>query len=283
MKTETKAANDIFKNQKTEIGSSYRFENFHISIMMKDIRFSRKALKPGQVIPNLEVITSEGKQIKLYQLAETKPLFIVTGSVTCPMTISSLPSLKALEEQLGDRVAFAMLYVREAHPGDNYPQSQSLKEKIQNAREIQKFYGISWPVIVDDMDGTVHSFLDIKPNSAHLMSKTGEILFRSLWAGDISAVEQALNRFTKSQPIQLKTSQRMMGPFIRGAGFMDEILRQSGPRAYRELAFGAPPIALLARVSRVFYFLPKNKRGFASMLVLGALTIAIILGVLQFV
>ncbi len=276
MKTETKSA-------KAEIGSGYRFENFKVSVMTKDIRFSRKALKPGQVIPNLEVITSEGKQIKLYQLAETKPLLIVTGSLTCPMTVSSLPSLKALEEQLDDRVAFALLYVREAHPGDNYPQPQSLREKIQNASEIQKFYGISWPVIIDDIDGTLHRSLDIKPNSAHLMSKTGEILFRSLWAGDVSAVEQALNQFAKGQLIQRKTSQRMMGPFIRVAGFMDEILRQAGPRAYRELAFGAPPIALLARVARTFDFLPQNKRGLASMLVLGALTIAVVLGVLQFI
>jgi hypothetical protein len=41
------------------------------------------------------------------------------------MTASAVPALKKLWAEFGSRVAFITLYVREAHPGENYPQPQT--------------------------------------------------------------------------------------------------------------------------------------------------------------
>ena len=47
------------------------------------------------------------------------------------MTASAGSALKQLHEEFGDRVAFVTLYVREAHPGERYPQSQTLEQKLE--------------------------------------------------------------------------------------------------------------------------------------------------------
>jgi len=67
----------------------------------------------------------------------------------------------------------------------------------------------------------------------------------------------------------------MMGPFIRSAGYMNEILNLAGAGAYKELAFGAPPVALISKTASFFTFLPKAFRGYASTFVFIVFTISI--------
>jgi hypothetical protein len=43
------------------------------------------------------------------------------------MTASSAPSVQDLQTEFGERVKFIMLYVREAHPGENYPQVETIE------------------------------------------------------------------------------------------------------------------------------------------------------------
>ncbi|MFC1749237.1 TlpA family protein disulfide reductase [Pseudomonadota bacterium] len=253
----------------------YRFENFNISVMMRDMRFSRSALKPGDHLPDAAMLDSQGASTTLYALCADKPLLLITGSITCPMTISALPLLEPLQVRFGDVVNFALLYVREAHPAEHYPQPQTLEQKIENANKTRQHYGVTWPVLIDDLEGSLHQALDTKPNSAHLIGADGAILFQSLWAGDNAALEQAVRQTVQGDPISKPISQKMMAPFLRGAGFMHEALNHAGKRAYRELAWGAPPIALLSKTASLFGFLSKNSRGLAAMVLL----IVILMGV----
>lgn len=247
---------------------SYRFENFNIGIMMDDMRFSKKALKPGQVLPNVEVYLSNNTPQKLHELVSKKALLIVTGSLTCPMTLSSLPDLTELEVEFGTDISFVLLYVREAHPGENHPQPQTFMRKLTNAETLSNNHNVSWPVIIDDMDGTLHNLLDTKPNSVHLINNQGQILFQSLWAGDSGPLKIALSQVEKNKLVTKSISQNMMGPFIRSGGFMEEALKVAGRGAYRELVLGAPPIALFSKVSSFFGYLPKRFRGYAAMLIM---------------
>lgn len=246
---------------------------------MSDMRFSKTALKPGNKIPNIEVYTNLRKSIYLHDLVTKKALLIITGSLTCPMTISSLPDLNAFEAEFGSDISFALLYVREAHPGEKYTQPQTLEQKIANARILSKSHTVNWPVIVDNINGTLHDSLDTKPNSVHLINKRGQILFQSLWAGDSSPLKAALSQVEKNKSVTKSISQKMMGPFIRSAGYMDEALKVAGRGAYSELALGAPPIALLSKLSSVFQFLPKPIRGYAAMIIMLA---AVIVGITTF-
>lgn len=69
-------------------------------------------------------------------------------------------------KRVGERVDFATLYVREAHPGDRYPQPEALDRKLEFARELKQRDALPWPVAVDDVDGELHRRLDPKPNAA---------------------------------------------------------------------------------------------------------------------
>lgn len=242
----------------------YRFEHFDIKVMLGDMRFARGALKPGQSLPNTTVLDSQGKPKQLYKLCEEKPLLLVTGSITCPMTISALPSLDRLLDKFSDSVNFALLYVREAHPAERFPQTQSLEQKNKNANSLRQHYGVNWPVLIDTLDGCLHRALDLKPNSAHLIGAEGEILFQSLWAGDTAALEHALQQTSEGRSVTTHISQKMLAPFLLGAGFMHNVLKHAGTGAYKELSLGAPPIALLSKTASWFAFLPKQHRGIAA-------------------
>ena len=73
-----------------------------------------------------------------------------------------------------------MLNVREAHPGENYPQAGTMEDKMDHARTLKDFYQLPWTVAVDDLEGTLNIAMDAKPNSAYLMDRDGTIVFRSV-------------------------------------------------------------------------------------------------------
>lgn len=171
--------------------SDYRYETFRAGLLMNDARFSSGALRPGQLLPDQRLIQPDGEETSLRTVAAGRPIVLVTGSLTCPLSISSLPLFTELNRTYGDRVAFAFIYTREAHPGENVRQPASLAEKRKHARQLQEMHGVEWPVLVDDLDGTVHRMLDTKQNSLHIADASGRIVFRALFAGD-SRVGEAI-------------------------------------------------------------------------------------------
>ena len=84
------------------------------------------------------------------------------------MIASAIPQLLELHQEFGDRVDFALLSAREAHPGENYPQPMSDGEIHARARELRDFYGLPFAVLVDDSKGSLHQRLDNKPNAASM-------------------------------------------------------------------------------------------------------------------
>lgn len=263
---------------------NYRFEHFSIKVMLGDMRFSRDALRPGQPFPDLPVTLSNGDSKNLYHLAEGKPLLLVTGSITCPMTVSSIDELNQLQAELADKLNVVLVYVREAHPGENFPQPQSLEQKTQNAHQFQSDYDIHFPCIIDDLNGPLHHLLDVLPNSAHLISSGGEILTQALWTGDsrwldsvrsLVALDSGLADKGINHPVAL--SQQMLKPFLKGAGYIHDTLKKAGGQANRELVWGAPPVSLLSRTAALFTRLPRHQRGLAALVSIIAL-LAMMLG-----
>ncbi|MDD5277132.1 MAG: redoxin domain-containing protein [Methylovulum sp.] len=248
----------------------YLFDHFSLKIMMGDMRFSRSACRPGQTIPDIKVTTDKGRTTTLYEMAKDKPLMLVTGSITCPMTISSLPLLNDLQANSGDKINIVLVYVREAHPGEHYPQPCDMDGKHRHAQDLKEKYVLNFPVIVDGLDGPLHKMLDVKPNSVHIMDAEGKILLQSLWAGDIKTIQNAVEQITNHSPIKDKLSEVMFLPFVRGAGFMHDTLSLAGKRAYKELLYGAPPIWVISRLATLFTFIPRPKRGgLAAVLLIG--------------
>ncbi len=255
-----------------DLGDRYRFERFRMGLLLDDMRYAGDALRAGDRLSNLEAFDTEGARVRILDYAAGRPLLLVTGSITCPMTASSLPGLKELHERHGDRLAFVLLYTREAHPGESYPQPHELGRKIAHARDLQARYEVPWPVLVDDVDGTIHRALDAKPNSAHLVAPDGTIGFRALWAGDTAPLANAVATIMRREPLIRTQTNRMIGPVIRAGGYIDEVIELAGPAARRDVRWAAPPMAVIGRVASWLRSVPKPQRGVVALATMAAAT-----------
>lgn len=248
-------------------GEDYRFDRLRTSLILQDMRFSQDSLKPGEKLPDFELLTPDGEPIRAQDLmsdSSKKGLLIVTGSLTCPMTMSSLDDLRKLHEEFGDRVGFLLLYVREAHPGENVPQPKTYLEKAEHARLMRESYDLPWPVVVDDIDGSLHRRLGAQPNSVHLIDSNWVVIFRALFAGDVSSVRTALASLSTGQVPEKKETQAFLGPVLPSIPYIPEVMDTAGPAAWRDLWRAAPPMALTGKLASVFKFQPKSRRGGGS-------------------
>ena len=253
---------------------NYRFEHFDFRLLLKDMRFSQGSLRAGDRIPDAALLTPEGVAVSLRELGAGRPIVLVTGSTSCPLTVSSLPDLNRLEERYGDRVQFLLLQVRQAHPGAELSQPRTQQEKLDHAQLMRDVLGVRWPVLVDDIDGSLHRMLDTMPNSLHIVAASGEILYRTLAAGD-AGVEDAIASVAAGDRPRKEQSQSML-PMLESAGFIHDTLVRAGKGAYTDVIKSAPPMVALALGTKLLPFVPRRKRGLALMAMLTALVVAII-------
>ena len=228
----------------------YLFDHFRTSLLLKDMRFSKDSARPGDVLPDHRLTQVDGTEVSLRELAGDRPLVLVTGSLTCPITAASLPRLKDLEERFKGDLIFAFVYVREAHPGESIPQAHTLEEKREYARSLQEANGVSWPVLVDDLDGTLHRALDTSPNSVHVVGADGRVLYRALFADD-PATHQALEAIADGRSPKISTGSAFLRPALKSLGRVHDVLVPAGKGAYADVARAAPPMALMGFGSHV--------------------------------
>lgn len=256
---------------------SYRFEHFNFRLMLQDLRFSRGSLRAGDQLPDATLMTLDGKEISLRELAAHRPTVLVTGSPSCPLTAGSLPNLNRLASRFGDSVQFVLVQVREAHPGAELNQPLTQQEKRERAQLMREVMGVRWPVLVDDIDGSLHRMLDTMPNSLHIVGTDGTILYRALLAGDAAVDDTIASIVAGDRPTRAE-SQSML-PMLESAGFIHDTLVRAGAGAYGDVIKSAPPMAALALGTRLLPFVPKGTRGYALMTLLtaGAAAVAWIL------
>ncbi|MEE8606297.1 MAG: deiodinase-like protein [Nitrospiraceae bacterium] len=256
------------RQQQSDTTTDYRYKRFTTSLLLRDLRFGKEAAGPGDSFPSFELLTTNGDRLVNDDVFGHKPVLLIFGSMTCPMTASAAPSVQELHDEFGDRVDFIMLYVREAHPGEHFTQSETMEEKLEYARALQEFYDIQWTVAADNIDGDLHRALDPKPNAAFLMNDEGIILFRSLWAADRDAMRQALAAAAAGRAPERKQSETLLGPVIRAMGQVQEVMNRGGPQAVGDLWRAGFPMALAGRVATFFTPLSPDQRGIAAVLTL---------------
>jgi thiol-disulfide isomerase/thioredoxin len=259
--------------------ADYPYKKFTMRLLFRDLRFRSGTGKAGDPLPKSELFTTEGEPTSIESLANGKPVLLIFGSLTCPMTASAVPVLKALYREFGERVEFVMVNVREAHPGEHYPQPDTVDEKLAHARELANFYSMPWAVVSDDIEGHLHRSLDPKPNSAFLIDAGGVIVFRSLWASDRPALQRALESAAKGEQPLPSQSTTMMGPVSRAMGQVQEVMQRAGPQAVSDLWWGAFPMALAGRLATVFSGASPDRRGIYAVLTLALLFTIIVVSV----
>jgi thiol-disulfide isomerase/thioredoxin len=250
------------------VTEEYRYKHFTTGLLFRDLRFRKNSAKPGDAFPSFEIITTTGDRLVNDDVFDGRPAIFIFGSMTCPMTASAAPTVQDLYDEFGDRVNFIMLYVREAHPGENIRQSESMQDKLEYTRMLKDFYGIDWTVAADNIDGDLHRALDPKPNSAFLVGSDGTILFRSLWAADYGALREAISAVADGRALQTQQSTRMIVPVARAMGHVQAVMERGGTRAVRDLWISGLPMALAGRVAPLFRPLSPNQRGIAAVVTL---------------
>lgn len=248
----------------------YLYEHVTPDILSQDMDFKDGAPRPGDPLPRFDLPLADGGRLRSDELLGKKPVLLITGSYTCPMTASSNPLLKNLHAEFGSRVQFVMLHVREAHPGEHRDQPRRQEEKMRHARDLKHRDRLPWPIAVDDPEGTVHRALDEKPNAAYLADRNGRIVFRSLWAGDEEGLGRALDSVARGERPDPQESRRCLVPMARGLGMMREMMQRSGPRAKQDIWRAAPPMAAVAWVADLYRPLRPEWRTFAAMATVGA-------------
>ena len=240
----------------------YDYDHFSAELLKEDASFTETG-SPGTPLPEFDLATVDGGRARRADYLERhRPVLLTLASITCPMTTSAGPMLKRLFTEFGDRVDFLTVYVREAHPGDRYSQPHDFERKQRNAREYRDRDQIPWPVAVDDVAGSMHRALDLKPNAAYVMAPDGRIAQRVLWSNDARGVGRALESVLQQRPFGQREAK--IAPVMRGVGSMKATLERAGPTALRDLRREAPPVYVLAQTADVFRPMPPLARTVAA-------------------
>jgi thiol-disulfide isomerase/thioredoxin len=134
----------------------FNFQHFRMRHMIAELLRTkqRRGIATGQLAPDVELQTSDGKNLRLSDL-RGRPVLLHFVNYTCPVTRGGASVLKELHRQYGAIVQFVDVFVRQAHPGGRHGPYRSMSEKIREAKDYRREESIPWPVVVDDLNGTV--------------------------------------------------------------------------------------------------------------------------------
>ena len=236
-------------------GRRYRFDRLTLPMVLRDMRFLSTDPAPGEHVPAFDLPTIDGRRLRSRDLGG-RPVLLIFGSSTCPVTDNAAPGLSELHRRFGDRVRFVMVNVREAHPGQAFPQPKSIDVKMAHATKLRNIHGFEFEVAVDDIDGTLHRAMSPKPNSAYVLAPDGTILFRAQWANDTQALAAALEAVVRSQTPRPSESGGVLKPTLRMLRNIAPVLDRAGAGAWADMWVAAPPLALTAFVLKVLHIRP---------------------------
>lgn len=169
--------------------------------------------------------------------------------------------------------------MREAHPGERIPQPRSFDEKLAHARAYLERDAIAWPVVVDDLDGTLHRALGRMPDAAYVIDRGGRIAGRVLWSNDAAGLERMVRAVLANERPDPAVRHATVAPLVRGLGVTSPVLDAAGRSAGHDMLVTAPPIYLLARVAARFRSLAPNTRGVAAIAVVAIAALSMLAAV----
>ena len=145
---------------------------------------------------------------------------------------------------------FFTVYVREPHPGEHYGPHGSWEQKLKYARDCKTQDGIQNPMLVDDLEGTMHRNYGSMPNMIYVVDKDGNIAYKSMWT-DHTEIESGLENLAhadelKAQGLRLKPSYTERINYIPAeysGGLREKVFGRSGPKSWEDYrnAFNAKP------------------------------------------
>ncbi len=135
--------------------------------------------RAGEQALDFSLYDTDGQTVSLADY-KGKWLVLEMGAVSCSMYARNIKPNNLLAKDYPD-VEFLVVYVREPHPGERIGAHNSMEEKIENAKELKSFYGEYRKVVVDTLDGEMHTQYGLKPNSIYVINPEGKVIYRCDW------------------------------------------------------------------------------------------------------
>ena len=126
------------------------------------------------------------------------------------------------------------VYTREAHPGEHLTAHACLDEKLAAARRLRDEVGIARPILVDDVEGTVHRAYGLLPNMSWVLDRGGTILYKAMWTS-AAHIGEFLERRAPG-PASSTFYAEQLAPVARDRDAFRRGLERNGPRAVAEFA-----------------------------------------------
>ena len=222
----------------------HKYTRFHPKTLGRDAKLVMQSVGPlpGEKAPDFTLQDTEGQTWTLSEL-QGRPVVLIFGSGTCPMTTGSLPGLNQLYREVGDQAQWLMVYVREAHPGENMPAHEDYEQKRNQAQRTREEEGIAWPILIGELSGRTHQSYTELPNHIYLIDREGHVAFRGEFA-HAPTLYKALTQLEAQDgfgPVSpgLDRSMHMLGATAYGWRGP----RRGGKVSMEDLVRGAPPLA----------------------------------------
>lgn len=222
----------------------YNYEHFQSVILGRDARLVARpdGPLPGDEAPDFTLQDTSGNRWTLTEL-RGKPVVLIFASGTCPMTTGSLPGLSKLYAERNDTEQWLTVYVREAHPGEDMPAHETVEQKRQQAERFKHEGAVAWPIVVDELDGSIHQRYSVLPNHVFLIDGDGIVAFRGEFAHAptlFSALEQLKHQGNRGViPLGIDKKVHMLGPTAYGWQGPD----RGGKVSKQDLIRKMPPLA----------------------------------------
>jgi peroxiredoxin len=223
----------------------YNYPHFRGRMLNKDLKLVQKpeGARAGELAPDFELRDVGGRRWRLGEL-RGKPIVLIFGSGTCPLTAGAMPALEGLFNEFPSPAQWLSVYVREAHPGEDMPAHRSMQQKVEQARRLRDQEHVPWPVLVDGLDGRVHRAYGLQPNAVFVIDADGRVAFR----GDMAHAPTLRDALEELQarhwhgPIKNGEDHRvhMLGSMAYGR----RAIQRGGGIAERDLRRHAPPLAM---------------------------------------
>ncbi len=166
----------VFALAKADQG--YNYNHFGFSSYLEG---RQRQVVPGEKALDEILYDLKGNTVQLSTLWKESPIVVEYGNITCPVFVGKVTTMESLSERYAGLIDFYVLYVREAHPGQNYPAHRDLPEKLSYATDLRSEEQIGRTILVDDIDGKMHIDYGALPNSVYLIGKDGVIAHRADW------------------------------------------------------------------------------------------------------
>ena len=136
----------------------------------------RAGLPPGCEGPDFELSSTEGTPLRLSDL-RGKPVLLHFVSYTCPVTRGGVCTMRKLYRLYGEHLQFVEVLVRQAHAGERRGAYRSCEEKLDDARALKREERLPWPVLIDDLAGTVQRAYGGLAAAVYLIDSRGAVAF----------------------------------------------------------------------------------------------------------